>query len=404
MRRRWIGALAAAFAAVSGMTLLVRGERWAAWHLGGTTGGAQWIWVAHDRQQAQPLAFYAARDFSLAAPPPARARLLALGDPEYVLYLNGKRVGAGSWQPGAHLDEYEVGPLLRTGGNRLLAELRSGGGGGGFLASLVDEASGRPLLGTDGGWRTFRRHRLGLLRGWLPVDPEEVAAAVSAAGPGEAAIAWGRPPIGRWGRVVPPWPRPLFAELTGARRPVPAASAAPYVPPPATGVRGDDTMVLFDWGRQVIGYLSLETGFEPGMDSDLEQPPPARQRTALLWTGEAPPQPAAGGGPRPSGTVVMMASSRQWLDARLRRFRYALVIGIERPLAARVYAVEPGDAARGGLEVAPETAPGAPGAPGAPAAGHGVFGLAPPRLRTPVEDEVRRKLERLQGVAGRKGL
>jgi len=169
------------------------------------------------------------------------------------------------------------------------------------------------------------------------------------------------------------------------------------VPPPATGVRGDDTMVLFDWGRQVTGYLSLETGFEPGMDSDLEQPPPARQRTALLWTGEAPPQPAAGGGPRPSGTVVMMASSRQWLDARLRRFRYALVIGIERPLAARVYAVEPADAARGGLEFAPQ-------APGAPAPGHGVFGLAPPRLRTPVEDEVRRKLERLQGVAGRKGL
>jgi len=99
--------------------------------------------------------------------------------------------------------------------------------------------------------------------------------------------------------------------------------------------------------------------------------------------------------------VVMMASSRQWLDARLRHFRYALVIGLERPLAARVYPIEPGDAARGGLEVAPGTAP---GAPGAPAAGHGVFGLPPPRLRTPVEDEVRRKLERLEGVAGRKGL
>jgi len=396
MRRRWIGALAAAFVAVSGLTLIVRGERWAASHLAGTTGGAQWIWIEHDRRQAQPLAFYAVRDFALAAPPP-RARLLALGDPEYVLSLNGKRVGAGSWRPGAHLDEYEVGPLLRIGGNRLLAELRSAAGGGGFLASLIDEASGRPLLGTDGGWRTFRRHRLGLLRGWLPIEPPAVATVVSAAGPGEAPVTWGRPPVGRWGRVVPPWPRPLFAELTGGRQPVPAASTAPYVPPPATGVRGDSTMVLFDWGRQVTGYLALETGFEPGMDEDLEQPPPDRQRTALLWTGDAPPRPV-GSGLRPSGAVVMMPSADRWLDARLRRFRYALVIGLERPLSARVYAVEPREAARSGLEIAPETPS------QASPAGRGVFGLTPPRLRTPVEDEVRRKLERLQGVAGRKDL
>jgi hypothetical protein len=421
VRRRWIGALAAALAAVCGLTLVLRGERWAALHLSGTTGAAQWIWAAHDRRQAQPLAFYAARDFTLTAPP-ERARLLALGDPEYVLYLNGKRIGAGSWRPGAHLDEYEVGPLLRIGGNRLLAELRSGDGGGGFLASLVDEASGRPLLGTDGAWRTFRRHRLGLLRGWLPVDSTSVAAAVSPAGPGEAAVPWGRPPVGRWGRVVPPWPRPLFAELTGGRQPVAAASAAPYVPPRETGVPGDSTMVLFDWGRQVTGYLALETGFEPGMDSDLEQPPPDRQRTALLWTGDAPPQPA-GSGLRPSGTVVIMASAHQWLDARPRRFRYALVIGLERPLAARVYAVEPRVAERGGVEIAPEIGPGGRagevgevgdvgdagdagdvGKAGPPPPGRGVFGLAPPRLRTPVEDEIRRKLKRLQGVAGRKDL
>jgi hypothetical protein len=409
MRRRWIGALAAAFVAACGLTLLVRGERWAASRLGGTTGGAQWIWVVHDRRLAQPLAFYAVRDFALAAPPP-RARLLALGDPEYVLYLNGKRVGAGCWRPGAHLDEYEVGPLLRIGGNRLLAELRSAAGGGGFLASLVDEASGRPLLGTDGAWRTFRRHRLGLLRGWLPIDPPAVAAVVSAAGPGDAAVTWGRPPVGRWGRVMPPWPRPLFAELTGGRQPVPAASTAPYVPPPATGVRGDSTMVLFDWGRQVTGYLALETGFEPGMDEDLEQPPPARQRTALLWTGDVRPEPA-GGGLRPSGVVVVMASGHQWLDARLRRFRYALVIGLERPLAARVYAVEPREAAQDGLEVVEGTAgtpaagtAGAAGGAGPPPPGHGVFGLPPPRLRSPVEDEVRRKLQRLEGVAGRKDL
>jgi len=471
MRQPWMAALAAAFVAACGLTLAIRGGRWAASHLGGTIGGAQWIWVAHDRRQAQPLAFYAARDFRLAAPP-ARARLLAIGDQEYVLYLNGKRVGAGGWRPGARLDAYEVGELLRPGANRVLAELRSDDGGGGFLASLVDEASGRALVGTDGAWRTFRRHRLGLVRGWLPVDPANGLAAVSAAGPGETVVSWGRPPTGRWGRMVPAWPRPLFAELTGGGRPVAAAAATPYSPPPDAGLRGDRSMVLFDWGREVTGYLALETGFEPGTDTDVA--PPDHQRTALLWTGDAPPQPA-GANLEPSGEVVLMASAHQWLDARLRRFRYALVIGLERPLAAKVYAVDPRVVARAGMEIAagPESRVAAPlydeggappfGGPGratpprgsarltrdrgyvltSPRGGirgvtdratplggatnpatplrgvnsatplrgvnsatplRGVFGLAPPRLRSPVENEIRRKLESLEGVAGRKDL
>jgi hypothetical protein len=397
MRRRWVGALAAAFVAAAGLTLAIRGGRWAAARWQGSVGGGQWIWATHDRHLAQPLAFYAARDFSLAAPPP-RARLLALGDQEYVLYLNGKRVGAGGWRPGARLDEYEVGALLRPGGNRLLAELRSADGAGGFLASLVDEARGRPLVTTDAAWRIFRRHRLGLLRGWLPVDPltaRQPAAWTSAAGLGEYAFSWGRPPLGRWGRVVPGWPRPLFAELTGGRRPLPAASATLYSPPPVTGFAGDDSMVLFDWGREVTGYLTLETGYEAGMDPDLEQPPPDRQRTALLWTGDRPPQPA-GARLAPSGAVVLMASAREWLDARPRRFRYALVIGLERPLAAGVYAVDAGVASRYGLSIE-ETDPAGSGR-------RGVFGLPPPRLRSPVEDELRRKLKRLPGVAGRKEL
>jgi hypothetical protein len=459
VRRRWVGALAAALVAAVGLTLALRGVSWATSRRAGATGGARWIWAARDRHLAQPLAFLAARDVWL-ADPPARARLLALGDPEYVLYLNGKRVGAGGWRPGARLAAYEVGELLRPGSNRLLAELRSADGAGGFLACLVDDASGRVLAATDGAWRVFRRFHLGLLRGWLPVDPlvpaatswtswspadlwpgrlaagssgagasggaEARAAATAgagegagwagAAGPGESALTWGRPPLGRWGRVVPAWPRPSFERLTGGRRPLPAASEGLYVPPPVTGVAGDDSMVLFDWGREVTGYLALERGYEPGMDPDLVQPPADRQGAALLWTGDAPPQPA-GTGPEPSANVVMMSSAREWLDVRLRRFRYALVIGLPRPLAARVYAVDPAVAAASGMEI--ETAgayPGAGSAAGGPAAAssgaraplpprpRGVFGLAPPRLRSPVEDEVRRKLKRLPGVAGRKEL
>lgn len=422
LRRHWAVWLAAAFVAAVGLTLAVRGGRWAVRRWGGLTGGAQWIWAAHERHLAQPLAFYAARDFWLAAPPD-RARLLALGDEQYVLYLNGKRVGAGGWRPGGRLDEYEVGALLRPGGNRLLAELRSANGAGGFLASLIDETSGRTMAATDGDWRTYRRHRLGLVRGWLPVGPFDAVAAahhrrqgwVSAAGPGEPAFSWGRPPIGRWGRVTPGWPRPLFAELTGGRRPLPAASETLYRPPPATGKAGDDTMVLFDWGREITGYLALEPGYEPGMDNDLVQPPPDRQREALLWVGAAPPQPV-GAGIEPSSAVVLMPGAGEWLDARLRRFRYALVIGLPRPLAARVYTVDPAVAARFRLDV--DEGAGAGGSTGSPsgrqagpqagrqsgAAHNGVFGLAAPRLRSPVEDEVGRKLKRLPGVARREEL
>ncbi len=356
---RWAIALAAAFAAACGLTLALRGARWAVAHLGGTIGPAQWIWVAHDRRQAQQLTFYAARDFRLETPP-ARARLFALGDQEYILYLNGKRVGAGGWRPGGvRLDQYEVGDLLLPGGNRLLAELRSDHGGGGFLASLVDEASGRMLVGTDGTWRTFKQHRLGLVRGWLPVAAAGGLAGASAAGPGEAAVTWGRPPVGRWGRVVPAWARPTFAELTGGGRPVAAAAETPFDPPPESRVRRDQSMVLFDWGREVTGYLALETGYEPAMDEE-PAPPPDRQRTALLWTGDAPPQPVGEDTP-PSGEVMMMARAHQWLDARLRRFRYVLVIGIERPLSASVYEVDPRVAAHGGMEIAADPRFPAPG-------------------------------------------
>ncbi len=397
--RRWGVRLGAAFLAVVLLTLAVRGGRMALARWGSVTGGAEWIWVQHDRRAAQPLALYLARDFTLRPPLPPAARLLALGDPEYVLYLNGKRVGAGGWRPGARLDVYEVAGLLRPGGNRLLAEVRSADGDGGFLASLIDEADGAVLVASDGDWRSYRRHRLGLLRGWLPVGrfgpgPLNAAgtAAAGTAGPGEAALAWGRPPLGRWQHLTPGGPRPLFSALTAGRPPLPAAAALPFVPPAVSGVAADASMVLFDWGRPVAGYLALEPGYEPGMDPDLVPAPPNRQRTALVWTGDEPPRPAGNGQP-PSANLVLMASAREWLDVRPRRFRYALVVGLTRPLAARVYPVDEVLAARCGLAIE--------------SGGRlekGVFRLPAPRLRTPVEDEIRRKLKRLPGVAGREEL
>lgn len=331
------------------------------------TGGAQWIWVEREWTDRSPSAFYAVRDFFLDAVPP-RARLLALADPEYVLTLNGKRIGAGQYMPAdsgppvAKLDVYEVGDLLQVGGNRLIAELRSDRGAGGFLAVLKD-GNGKTLVRTDGDWRIFERHHFGLLRGWIPLGPTGGLES-------EPAFSWGLPPIGRWGKPAAGALRPRFSELIQGQPVSGTRIAAPRMPalPPSSARR----MALFDWGREVTGYLVLNMPAEDGM------------RTALFYTGTGVPDPLRD---RPAGAVLAMTGRRSWMDVRPRRFRYALVIG-DRPFAARV------------LQADPEKVVGflADGEPKV----EGVFGIEPPPLRTPVQDEIWRELQRVPGVRGRK--
>lgn len=331
------------------------------------TGGAQWIWVARERTDRSPAAFYAVRDFFLDEVPET-ARLLALADPEYVLTLNGKRIGAGQYLPvdsgssAAKLDAYDVSDVLQVGGNRLIAELRSDRGAGGFLAAL-QAGDGRTLVKTDDDWRIFERHHFGLLRGWIPLGP-------SGGLESEPAFSWGLPPIGRWGKPEVGPLHPRFAELiqgqplVAARIPPPRIAALP----PTAGRR----MALFDWGREVTGYLVLNMPAEDGL------------RKALFFTGVQAPDPLRD---PPEGAVLTMTGRRSWMDVRPRRFRYALVIG-DRPLAARVLQVDPAKAA--GLL-----------ADGVPKI-EGVFGIEPPPLRTPVQDEIWRELQRVPGVRGRK--
>lgn len=325
------------------------------------TGGAQWIWVEREWTDRNPAAFYAVRDFFLDEIP-ARARLLVLADPEYVLTLNGERIGAGQYVPLAKLDAYEVGDLLQVGGNRLIAELRSDRGKGGFLAALQD-GDGRTLVRTDRDWRIFERHHFGLLRGWLPLGP-------SGGLPSEPAFSWGLPPIGRWGRPEVGALRPRFPELLQGQPVSGIQIAAPRIPalPPTSARR----MALFDWGREVTGYLVLQMPAEDGL------------RTALFFTGTGVPDPLRA---PPAGAVLAMTGRRSWMDVRPRRLRYALVIG-DRPLAARVLQAEP-------AKVAGFLADGEPKI-------EGVFGIEPPPLRTPVEDEIWRELQSVPGIRGRK--
>jgi len=346
-----------------GLALLARIVPAAVARLASPTKAAQWIWESRDRRDVAPTAFYAVRDFDVETPP-KRARLLVTADEEYVLSLNGLRVGAGSWEQGAPLDVFEVGPLLQPGPNRLLAELRSGRGTGGFLLSLED-GEGRQLARSDETWLLFHEHHPGLVRGWLPLarrpdDPPEIPKS-------EPAFCWGLPPTGSWGQPVAGAPRPLLFEMT-------SSSAVPGTAAPRAKLPEKPPQQLFDWGREVAGYLTVEVRPEPEL------------QVGLLFTGDAPPDPRRD---RPAGPVLVMPRERVWRAARPGRFRYALVVGLAQPRSA---SVRPVDAA-----VLPRLM-------ARPHSIKGVFGISPPPLRTPVEDKVWGKLEGVPSVAEGKKL
>lgn len=333
------------------------------------TGGAEWIWVERSRTDRTPSAFYAVRDFEL-DDPPARARLMILADPEYILTLNGKRVGAGRYPTGApeaRLDVYEVGDLLLPGGNRLLVELRSDRGAGGLLA-VIQDPEGKTLVRSDGEWRIVKRHHIGLIRGWLPLG---TAGGASGGLETEPAFRWGPPPTGRWGEPTIGKVRPRLLELIQDQPLAATRVPAPSIPllPPSSARH----LALFDFGREVTGYLNLQMPAGDGL------------RKALLYTGSEPPDPLR---QRPAGAVLALTGRRSWMDTQPRRFRYALVVG-DRPAAARVLPVDP--KAADGLF-----------ADGNERKVEGVFGIDPPRLRTPVEDEVWRELQSVPGVGRRK--
>jgi hypothetical protein len=169
---------------------------------------------------------------------------------------------------------------------------------------------------------------------------------------------------------VPGAPRPLLFDLISGT-PIPAATARPIV-----SKKGPPEQ-LFDWGRQVAGYLTIEVPMEQEA---------TEMQVGLLYTGDAPPDPRRD---RPAASVLVMPRQRVWRAARPGRFRYALLAGIANPRGASVQPVDPA--------VLPRLLP-------SPHSSKGVFGLSPPPLRTPVEDKVWGKLEGVAGVAGRKEL
>jgi len=405
-RRRWALALALVLALVVALGWGTRRfQRATARHFSGLDG-AEWIWAPIGKLEQTPAAFYLVRDFELGAPP-ERARLLVAADEEYVLTLNARVIGAGVWRAGPKrlgpgrgstaLDVYEVGSLLRPGGNRLLVEVRSGRAAGGLLLRLdghgggAADNAGTPLVVSDGSWRIVRSHHPGLVRGWLPLAPP---------GTSEPAFSWGLPPIGRWGRPVAGPPRPPLADVLGtslqAERPVRLA-------PGLVGGERLEPQALFDWGREVTGYLVLELApLEPPASQAPQAPlaPNTRRRTALLFpgAGAGPPDPFASPatpGQVPVIPVIVPPGAREWRAPRPGRLRFARVLGLPDLVGARIEPLTPEQAAVLGDGLAPL---------GEERAQRGVLGLEPPPLRTPVEDEVWRELERVPGVARREKL
>ena len=331
------------------------------------SGDARWIWAAPDPRGVTPLAFQAARDFELERVP-AEARIHVLADEEYILYLNGRRVGGNRYRPGVALDSYRVETLLEAGANRLLVEARSGRRAGGLLLRLTGDHGLEVVSGPE--WRILPRHRDRHLDPALPLDRTQEP------------LVWGGPPTGRWRLPAAGAELPTHAELTTGRnrlwpqrlgigeiwRETPQWRPSRRLRPSSPSLGQE---VTFDWGREVTGYLGLFFGTR-------EWP------KALLYFGCEPPGPQVS----PDDHALGARGRLLWTSARPRRFRCVTVLapdGIRGAFAVEV------DATR----AAPLLAAGEAGLR------EGVFGLdEPPPLVTPVEHEIRRELEGLTGLVG----
>ncbi len=353
----WLAALAFVALAVRELAHRAAGAEWFR-----NDAVTQWIWREGDLRSLGSTAFFAVREVDLDRVPDG-AIASVLGDEEYLLYLNGTLIGAGGWRPGALADRYAVSPWLRPGRNRLVAELRSSTGAGGFWLELADP-SGRVLARTDDAWRRFDGAWHGLFR----ETPLVEAAPLRGLGSGA---------VGRWSLLAGgPLRAPLEERLRGEPRRALAmriAADGPAWRPLATRRRGPNLgpQVELDFGEPVVGYLQLLYR---------DAPDPAGPGVALLRFGESPAPPA----PWPADEVVVpIPAAGHRLSAAPRRFRYVAVVGLPGLFSAQVLEIDPrelGEAVPGGN------------------AKRGVFGLVPPASGAAMQHEIWRELERLPGV------
>jgi len=268
------------------------------------TGAAEWIWASTTASApGEPAAFVLLRDFELEEAPRAAARLFVLVDHEYAVHLNGHQIARGNYRRGEPTDDFQVAHLLRAGANRLAIEVRTPYGDGGVLAGIELDDGSRPVV-TDDAWRVLERWDPRLVKG---------EAALGVADPPLGQVrAWGRPPVGRWGRIdrgEMMKPDPIW-RAAGARRIV-RVTTSPGVDPGR--LLGD--ALLVDFGREVRGVLELELNA-------------ARRSQAgglrFCLAGDCERRP-----------LVRMPGRPSWRDTTARHFDTVIVTGVASLRAAR---------------------------------------------------------------------
>ena len=269
-----------------------------------STGAAEWIWPEVAASEAgQPAAYLLLADFELDEAPQAAARLFVTADREYAVHLNGRQIARGGFRRGEPIDEFQVAHLLRGGTNRLTIEARTPYGDGGALAG-IELADGSMPVVTDGAWRVLEVWDPPVVKGDGPAGDTEALVSVRA---------WGRPPVGRWGRVA----RGELAKTepiwgAAAARRIVRVSAAPGL-----GVSPAERRYwLVDFGREVTGVLQLE--FRPEDPGD--------DRLLRLCRGSDCER-------RP---LVPVAGRPAWRDSAARSFDTVVVYGVKELRAARV--------------------------------------------------------------------
>ena len=269
-----------------------------------STGAAEWIWPEVAASEAgQPAAYLLLADFELDEAPRAAARLFVTADREYAVHLNGHQIARGGFRRGEPIDEFQVAHLLRGGTNRLTIEARTPYGDGGALAG-IELADGSMPVVTDGAWRVLEVWDPPVVKGDGPGGDAEAL---------ESVRAWGRPPVGRWGRVTRgelAKTRPIWGS-TAARRIVGVSTA------PGLGVSPAARRYwVVDFGREVTGVLELE--FRP-------EDPGGDRLLRLCRGGDCERRP-----------LVPVAGRPAWRDSAARSFDTVVVYGVKELRAARV--------------------------------------------------------------------
>jgi hypothetical protein len=332
------------------------------------TAGAAWIWAELDPKDYW-ASFFAVRDFEVDAVP-TNARLLIAADEGYVVFLNGHPIGSGRYRRGQPMDAYEVAERLIEGTNRFLVELRSARGVGGLLLSLTVQGSDTTLVLSDGGWKIVDQYRDPLKWPGTPLSGATTARV------------WDVPPTGRWGRPRSGPMLPTLERQLLSRRPVPAllgrlGSEAGLWHPLAEEPRRTVSLgnwITFDFGRELSGYLNVVFERRGG----------ARGLVYLASSDYARPRRE-----RPTTRLMAMVGQGSWTDSVPRRFRFATVVSTAEIVGARAFVLKPDlEEVRVFGTEGPE----------------GVFGLHPPALRSPVEDEFWSEFESVARFAGGQGI